>query len=346
MRALYYESFGTVPFVTTVADPTPSPTGVVIKVEAAGLCRSDWHGLMGHDPDIKLPQVPGHELAGTVAAVGSAVKNWRGGERVTLPFVCGCGRCEECASGNQQVCRNQFQPGFTAWGAFAEYVAIEYADGNVVALPNSIDFETAASLGCRFVTSFRAVVDQGEARAGQWVAVHGCGGVGLSAVMIAAAAGARVIAVDIREEALAAARECGAERVIDARTVDDVPGAVRELSGGGVHLSMDALGSPTTAANSILGLRRRGTHVQVGLLLAEEAAPPIPMAPVIAHELRIIGSHGIQAHRYPELLAMIEAGTLHPDTLIHRRISLDEAGSALAAMDEFKHVGVTVITEF
>lgn len=356
MRALYYDSFGSVPSVTTVPDPTPSPTGVVIKVEAAGLCRSDWHGLMGHDPDIALPHVPGHELAGTVTVVGKEVRSWRGGERVTLPFVCGCGHCEQCASGNQQVCPNQFQPGFTAWGAFAEYVAIDFADVNLVALPDSINYHTAAALGCRFVTSFRAVVDQGQVQPGQWVAIHGCGGVGLSAVMIAAAAGARVIAVDIREEALAAARDFGAEATINTRELGSVqpertiaapvPAAVREISNGGVHLSIDALGSPATAADSVLSLRRRGTHVQVGLLLAEQATPPIPMAPVVAHELTIIGSHGIQAHRYPELLAMIEAGKLNPDRLIRRHISLDEAGPALASMDEFKNVGVTVISEF
>jgi len=353
MRALYFESFGSVPAVTSVPDPTPTPAGVIIKLEAAGLCRSDWHALMGHDPDITLPHVPGHELAGTVVAAGSEVRNWHGGERVTMPFVCGCGHCEECASGNPQVCPNQFQPGFTGWGAFAEYVAIDYADGNLVALPDSIDSVTAASLGCRFVTSYRALVDQGQVRPGQWVAVHGCGGVGLSAVMIAAAAGARVVAVDIREEALAAAREFGAEAVINARELGaaaenaaSVPEAIREITDGGAHLSMDALGSPETAANSVLSLRRRGTHVQVGLLLAEQAAPPIPMAPVVAHELRIIGSHGIQAHRYPELLALIEAGRLRPDRLIRRRITLDEAGPALASMDEFKHVGISVITEF
>jgi alcohol dehydrogenase len=302
---------------------------------------------MGHDPDIQLPHVPGHELAGTVVAVGADVRRWRGGERVTLPFVCGCGSCEECASGNQQVCVNQFQPGFTAWGSFAEYVAVEYADVNLVALPEMITFETAAALGCRFVTAFRAVVDQGAVRPGQWVAVHGCGGVGLSAVMIAAAVGARVIAVDINAEALAAARVIGAEHTIDAAELrSDVPGAIREVSGGGVHLSVDALGSATTARNSVLSLRRRGTHVQVGLLLAAEAEPPLPMGPVVAGELTIRGSHGIQAHRYPALLGMIEAGVLRPDELIRRRVNLTEGAVALTEMDEFRHVGVTVIDSF
>src|SRR5262245_14480867 len=135
MKAVLFEQFAQAPRVMTVADPMPSASGVVIKVAATGLCRSDWHGWMGHDPDIVLPHVPGHELAGTIEAVGSDVKGWRRGQRVTVPFICACGRCFECRCGNHQVCEHQFQPGFTAWGSFAEYVAVDHADTNLVALP-------------------------------------------------------------------------------------------------------------------------------------------------------------------------------------------------------------------
>ena len=175
MKAVVYEQFAGPITIRNVAAPAPSADGVVLEVKACGICRSDWHGWMGNDPDINLPHVPGHELSGVVAETGADVKNWRIGDRVTLPFVCGCGTCEQCISGNQQVCDRQFQPGFTAWGGFAEYVAIEYADINLVALPDEIDFVTAASLGCRFATSYRAVVDQGKVEAGQWVAVYGWG---------------------------------------------------------------------------------------------------------------------------------------------------------------------------
>src|SRR5215831_12201253 len=197
MRAAIFHEFKRPFSVENVADPVPSDSGIVLKVKACGICRSDWHGWTGNDPDIRLPHVPGHELSGLVAAVGADVRNWKGGERVTLPFVCGCGACEQCLDRNQQICDRQFQPGFTAWGGFAEYVALEYADVNLVRLPDEIDFVTAASLGCRFATSFRAIVDQGRVAPEQWVTVWGCGGVGLSAVMIAAAFGAQVIAVDI-----------------------------------------------------------------------------------------------------------------------------------------------------
>jgi len=346
MRAVLYERFQQPPAVVTVTDPAPATEGVVIKVEASGLCRSDWHGWMGHDTDIVLPHVPGHELAGTVLSVGRQVSRWKEGDRVTVPFVGGCGRCHECHSGNHQVCEQQFQPGFTAWGSFAEYVAVDFADTNLVRLPDSLDFVTAASLGCRFVTSFRAVVDQAKVLPGEWVAVHGCGGVGLSAVMIAAAMGANVVAVDLTDEKLASARQIGAVAAIKAGPGVDVVEAMREATGGGAHVSIDALGHPTTCFNSIANLRRRGRHVQVGLMLADHARPQIPMDRVIAHELQILGSHGMQAFRYGPMLAMIEAGTLAPERLVGQRIGLDDVPDALMQMDRFDGVGISVIDRF
>ncbi len=343
MRAMYYEAFGAAPEIRTLPDPTPTNAGVVISVKATGLCRSDWHGWMGHDPDIKLPHVPGHELAGTISAVGRDVRRFKVGDRVTVPFVSGCGHCMECRSGNQQVCEEQFQPGFTHWGSFAEYVAIDYADQNLVHLPEEISYETAASLGCRFATSFRAVVDQGRLQGGEWLAVHGCGGVGLSAIMIGAALGANVVAIDIADDKLALAKALGASVTIDSRSVVDVSEAVREVTGGGAHVSVDALGHPQTCCNSILNLRRRGRHVQVGLMLADHATPAIPMARVIAHELEIYGSHGMQSWRYDAMLRMILSGKLSPDRLIGRRITLSEAAPALAIMDSFRENGISII---
>ena len=346
MKAMYYEAFGATPEIRTVPDPAPSDGGVVIKVEATGLCRSDWHGWMGHDPDIRLPHVPGHELAGTVVAAGKAVTRFRTGDRVTVPFVSGCGRCGECRSGNQQVCEEQFQPGFTHWGSFAEYVAIDHAEHNLVVLPETVSSATAASLGCRFATSFRAVVDQARVSGGEWVAVHGCGGVGLSAIMIAAALGANPVAIDISEEKLAFARELGAVATINARAVADVAEAVRAVTGGGAHASIDALGSPVTCFNSIKNLRRRGRHVQVGLMLGDHATPEIPMAQVIGHELEIYGSHGMQAWRYDAMLTMMETGKLQPERLIGREISLEDAVPALVGMDKATDIGISVITRF
>ncbi len=346
MKAVMYESFGARPHVRTVPDPAPEAHGAVIRVMATGVCRSDWHGWVGHDPDIRLPHVPGHEFAGVVAAVGREVRRWKVGDRVTMPFVAGCGSCPECHSGNQQVCDHQFQPGFTHWGSFAEYVAVHQADLNLVRLPDAMEFTTAASLGCRFVTSYRAVVDQARTSAGQWVAVHGCGGVGLSAVMIARAAGARVVAVDIADDKLALARELGAGATVNATRVADVVEAVREITGGGAHVSLDALGHPDTCFNSIACLRKRGRHVQVGLMLGEHAAPAIPMSRVIANELEILGSHGMQAHRYDSLFAMLGPGGLDPARLVGRTVSLEQSIDVLTGMDSFPGVGVTVVNAF
>ena len=346
MKAIVYRTFSGPLETEQVPDPAPPAGGVVLKVMASGVCLSDWHGWQGHDPDIRLPHVPGHELAGIVEAVGEGVIRWQAGDRVTLPFVCGCGRCPQCSSGNQQVCDHQFQPGFTHWGSFAEYVAIHYADENLVRLPDDMDFPTAASLGCRFATSFRAVVDQGRVSEGEWVAVHGCGGVGLSAIMIASALGAQVVAVDISDDKLEFAKALGAVAAVNAKSTADVAAAVREVTGGGAHVSLDAIGNAGVCFGAIDGLRKRGRHIQVGLMTGDDQTPRIPMHKVIANELEIRGSHGMQAHRYDQMLAMIAAGDLAPQKLIGRTIDLEGSIAALTSMGDFDTTGVTIITRF
>jgi alcohol dehydrogenase len=346
MRAAVYEEFGKPLAIQNVPDPTPPDRGVVIRVKATGLCLSDWHGWVGHDPDISLPHVPGHELAGVIEATGKNVVRWKKGDRVTLPFVCGCGNCPQCASGNHQICDFQFQPGFTHWGSYAEFVAIDYADVNLVRLPEEINFVTAASLGCRFVTSFRAMVDQGKVSAGQWVAVHGCGGVGLSAIMIANALGANVVAIDISDEKLDFARSIGAVATVNATKTEDVVENIIDLTEGGAHVSIDALGSPDTCFNSVANLRKHGRHIQVGLMVADHKHPAVPMDRILANELEILGSHGMQAHKYPAMMSMIREGKLFPEKLIGRTISLEESLDALTHMDSFGGTGVTVIDTF
>jgi D-arabinose 1-dehydrogenase-like Zn-dependent alcohol dehydrogenase len=338
VRALVFETFGGPLTVQDVPAPDPAPGGVVVRVGASGVCRSDWHAWQGHDPDVVLPHVPGHELAGTVAAVGAEVRRWRVGDRVTVPFVNACGRCAQCAAGQHQVCTRQTQPGFTHWGSMAEYVALDAADVNLVALPAGLDDATAASLGCRFATAFRAVVQVAGVRPGEWVAVHGCGGVGLSAVQVAVAAGARVVAVDVSPAALQLAATLGAEH-----TLDD-PAAVPDLTGGGAHVSLDALGAAATCEDSIRCLRPRGRHVQVGLLPPAQGRPAVPMDLVVARELQVLGSHGMAAHTYPELLGLITAGRLRPQALVTRELALDEAGAALAAVG--RDPGIAVVTRF
>jgi alcohol dehydrogenase len=173
--------------------------------------------------------------------------------------------------------------------------------------------------------------------------VHGCGGVGLSAIQIAAAHGARIVAIDVAPDALALAGRLGAGAVVDATGLDAdaVAAAVRESTDGGAHVSLDALGSRGTCRASVLSLRPRGRHVQVGLL--PEGAD-VPMAQVIARELEILGSHGMPAHAYPQLLDLVSSGRLRPDLLVGREITLGDAAEALRTVGSTP--GITVITRF
>lgn len=342
MKAAIFDAFRQPLVVRDVPDLTPQDDAVVINVKACGICRSDWHAWMGHDSEVRLPHVPGHELAGTIAEVGCRVQKWKVGQRVTVPFCCGCGTCFQCETGNQHICDRYTQPGFTQWGAFASQVEIRFADVNLVSIPDNIDYVTAASLGCRFATSFRAVLEQGRIKAGDWLAVHGCGGVGLSAIMIAKAAGAQVIAVDLKSDRMQMAKRLGADEILDASTAD-VVNRIVEITKRGADVSIDALGSHTTCWNSIACLAKRGRHVQVGLMLGSQADPPIPMGAVVGKELEVFGSHGMQPFEYGRMLRMISDGQLQPNELISDVITLQQGAELLAQFDQFPNPSITVI---
>ncbi|HEV2887870.1 MAG TPA: alcohol dehydrogenase catalytic domain-containing protein [Jatrophihabitans sp.] len=351
MRAVLIQRFGDAPIVTDVPEPELPDGGVILRVRSTGLCRSDWHGWQGHDPGIALPHVPGHELAATIAEVHSDVRGWRPGQRVIVPFICACGDCEQCREGNQQVCVRQLQPGFNYWGSFAEYVAIPYAEVNLVALPEEIGFDTAAALGCRFATAYRAVTAVGNVRRGEWLAVFGCGGVGLSVIMIAAALGARVIAVDTNPAALSLATRHGAQYTMlsggdgrsspgGAASGDDVAEQISQLTGGGAAVTMDAIGAESVVQTALASLRPRGRHVQLGLL---PDRLQLDLSFLAFRELSWLGSHGMAAHDYPAMLRLVRSGAVRPDELVTAVISLDEVGSALSAMSGAAPAGITVI---
>jgi D-arabinose 1-dehydrogenase-like Zn-dependent alcohol dehydrogenase len=335
VRAVVVSEFGARPAVVDVPVPRAAPGGVVLAVEATGLCRSDWHGWQGHDPDLAVPYVPGHELAGTVHEVGAGVTGWAAGDRVTVPFVCACGSCEQCLAGQHQVCLAQQQPGFTYDGSFAEYVAVPGAAVNLVAVPDALDLTAAAALGCRFATAYRAVTQVGQVRPGEWLVVFGCGGVGLSAVMVGAAAGARVVGVDPNPDALALASAHGAAHVLAD------PAGLVQLTGGGAHVSVDAVGSVAAVRAALGALRPGGRHVQVGLLPGEIT---LDVSVLVGRELRWLGSHGMAAHAYPGLLGLVAAGTLHPERLVTREIGLAAVPDALAELGAgLAPAGITVI---
>lgn len=340
MRAIVYDRFGGPVGVRDVREPVAPHSGVVIRVNASGLCRSDWHAWSHGDDMVTLPHVPGHEFVGTIESIGTGVDDWAVGDRVTAPFVCGCGTCEWCESGDAQVCPNQTQPGFSGWGSHAELVAIHAASANLVAVPDALADDAAASLGCRFATAFRAVRSRADVRSGEWVAVFGAGGVGLSAVMIASALGARVIAIDRNPDALRLAEGFGAEITLPASP--DVSARIGDLTGGGVHVAIDAVGSAETSTSGILSLRRRGRHVQIGLLAADEL-PRLPLDRVIAWELDLLGSHGMAARDYEGMLALVADGTLRPQDLVTRTVGLEEGARLLSRMDAAPPTGITVL---
>lgn len=350
MRAAVLEALNQPFVVRDVPTPELLPGGVLLRVEANGICRSDWHvwrgdwGWVGIVP--QLPMVIGHEFCGVVEEVGAGVTRWKKGDRVIVPFSGGEGSCEWCRTGHQNMCDAPVIPGLAFGGGYGRYSSVPHADVNLVRLPDEVGFVEAASMGCRFMTSFHGVVDQAQVRAGEWVAVHGCGGIGLSAIQIAAALGARVIAVDVSDEKLAFAQEFGAEATVNAAR-DDVPGAIATLTGGGAQVSIDALGIAVTCVNSILSLRKRGRHLQIGLTTAaEQGMVPVPIDAIVFKELQIIGSLGMQAPHFAAMLAMVEAKKLDPGKLVARTVGLEDVTAVVESMGSYATTGVTVITQY
>ena len=351
MKAAVLQEFGK-PLVMTSSykDPECGPADAVLKVEANGICRSDWHLWQGGWEWIgfvpPVPTVLGHEYCGVVEQVGPEVKRFKKGQRVVAPFHHSCGVCESCQAGHQNVCSDLRIPMFHYSGGFGQYAQVARADVNLVALPEEISFEAAASLGCRFITAFHGVVHQGRVQPGEWVAVFGCGGVGLAAVEICTALGANVIAVSRGEKKLALARELGAVHTLKAGEAG-VTEQIVELTGGGAHVSVDALGTSATTLPAIAALRTRGRHVRLGMSGKEDKGQiSLPVDVFVARELSFVGSFGMQAQRYPEMLRMVSAGQLHPEKLIEQRVPIEKASDVLESMTDFGTVGVAVINKY
>lgn len=350
MKALTVTQFGKPLEVLDMADPQLRPDGIILKVEANGICRSDWHLWMGDwtwaGLSMELPHVMGHEFTGVIEEVGGNVDLFKVGDRVVVPFGQGDGTCEHCASGHQNVCDNLMQAGIDFWGGYGEYAFVPRADTNLVRLPDGADFVDVAGLGCRFMTAFHGLVDQVHLKPGEWVAVHGCGGIGLSAIHIAKAMGANVIAIDINDEALKLAQALGAAVTVNAARSDAV-GEVREVTKGGAHVSVDALGIQLTCQNAVNSLRKRGRHLQIGLTTsAEQGLISLPIDVMVQREIQFVGSLGMQASRYPELLRMVESGVLSPGKLVTKTVSVYEAGQIIESMGEYKTTGVAVLNQW
>ena len=328
-----------------IAEPDCPGDGVVLSVLACGICRSDWHSWSGSDPDVVLPQIPGHEYCGVVEEVGPRVTRWKAGDRVIAPFILACGQCPACAAGNQTTCPTQIVPGFTHPGAFAERIAVPRADHNLAVLPGTMEPALAAALGCRVTTAWHALTGRAGLRPGEWVAVFGTGGVGLSAMLLARAIGARTIMVDIFDDKLAHARTHGADATVNA-AAEDAPAAIRAITGGGAHVAIEALGIEETTVSALKSLGKLGRMVQIGMPAGSHATMRLPMDAIYSGQLALFGTRGMPAWRYPNLLGLIEAGQVDLTPLIARRVPLSAAAAELAAFDGPTPPGVAVITDF
>lgn len=329
--------------IEEVPDPDCPEDGVVLKVLGCGVCRSDWHGWTGEHPRVKPGQIGGHEYCGEVVAAGPRATH-RLGERLIAPFILACGSCPSCQSGHSNTCPNQRLPGFIEPGAFAEFVAVPF-DHNLAVLPDSMSPMLAAGLGCRVTTAWHALTGRAALQPGEWLAVHGTGGIGLSALLLGRALGARVIVVDVVPEKLAHALSLGAEAAVDARD-GETAARIRELTGGGAHVSVEALGIAATTNASIECLRPLGRHVQVGMPVGHTARMEINMNAVYMGNLALFGTRGMPAWRYPSLLSLIEGTGLDLSPLIAREIALSDVSAELRAFNGPTPPGVAVVTDF
>jgi len=350
MKAAVFEATRKPLVVKDLPDPTCAPNGAIIQVEANGICRSDWHAWSGDWTWLGLAAQPGavlgHEFCGVVVEVGKEVKNFKKGDRVVVPFSQGDGTCEYCRNGQSNVCLTPMLPGFSYPGGFGRLVAVPFADLNLVALPPSIDFIAAASMGCRFMTSFHGIVDRAKVKPGEWVAVYGCGGIGLSAINVAAAMGANVIGIDLDSAKLELAKGLGAAHVINGAKTEPVA-AVLDISKGGAHVAVDALGVAATCRNSVMSLRKQGRHLQIGLTTkAEGGEVSMPIDRIVTMELELIGSVGMQASHYPQMLAMVESGKCTPKNMVTGTCDLKGINKIFEEMNTFQNVGVTVINNY
>ena len=326
----------------TVPDPVCEADGVVVKVLACGICRSDWHGWVGEHAKVKPGAIPGHEYCGEVVEAGPLAR-WIAGDKIIAPFILACGECPECRSGQTTTCRAQRVPGFGEPGAYAEYISVPHAH-NLTRLPDFLTPALAAGLGCRVTTAYHALTGRAGLQAGEWLAIHGTGGIGLSALLIGKALGARIVAVDVVADRLTHALSLGAEHVINAAE-GDTAARIREVTGGGAHVSIEALGIEATANASIECLRPLGRHVQVGLPTGHTATMQINMNAVYMKQLALFGTRGMPAWRYPSLLSLIETGRVDVRPIVARHVGLSQASAELRAFDGPMPPGVAVITD-
>ena len=320
MRAAVFRGSGQPLDVTDVPTPTPGPGDALLRVAGCGMCHTDLHYL---DHGVKTfkepPLILGHEIAGVVSALGAGVTAVQPGDRVVVPAVLACGHCRYCRAGRENLCDSLVMLGNNVDGGYAEYVVVPAAE--LVRVPDSLPLTQACIIADAVSTPYHAVTRRARVRPGEIVAVVGCGGVGLNVVQCATVAGGRVIAVDLNDDRLAAAKRLGAVTTINPSTVERLDKHVRGLTDGGVDVAFEAIGNPKTM-RAAYGLLRRGGRLCVIGYTHEDVT--LSAAKLMYYELEVMGSLGCGAGEYPEIIALVEAGRLQLDPVVSGTLALDD----------------------
>lgn len=314
--------------VEEVPTPEPGPAEVLVRVASCGVCHTDLHYIDHGVPTFKKPPlILGHETSGTVAALGEDVKAWEEGDRVLLPAVYGCGRCRMCRTGRENICERMVMFGNNVDGGYAEYVVAPAKD--VLALPEEIPLVEGAIIADAVTTPYHAVVNRGRVMPGDSVVVFGCGGIGLNLVQIAAAVGAKVIAVDVLDRKLSWAKDLGAAETINPEGVERVDKEIRARTGGGADVAFEAIGLPKTQEQAFACLRTGGRLVVVGF-----ASQPMQLdtGRTMFREMEVVGSLGCRAVDYPRVLALAERGAIKIKELVTGRFPLEEINEAFEVL--------------
>jgi alcohol dehydrogenase, propanol-preferring len=310
--------------IEEVATPEPGPGQVLVEVAACGVCHSDLHYTDHNVPTFKKPPlILGHEASGRVAALGEGVSAWTEGDRVLLPTVYGCGLCDACRRGRENICNDSVMFGNNVDGAFAEYIAV--SQNTLFALPQELPLIESCIIADAITTPYHAVANRGRVRPGDAVAVFGCGGIGLNVVQLAATAGGQVIAVDILAEKLEWARKLGAVATVNAKQFDRVDKEIRRLSGGGVDVAFEAIGLPATQEMAFASTRNGGRLVLVGY-----SAKPMTLnsGRTMYREMEVVGSLGCPASEYPKVIELARAGRIRVKEMVTAQFPLEQINQA------------------
>jgi propanol-preferring alcohol dehydrogenase len=306
--------------------PTPEPKAgeILLKVAACGVCHTDLHYIDHGVPTFKKPPlILGHEASGIVAGVGAGVTDRKEGDRVLLPAVLTCGHCKNCRTGRENICLSMQMFGNDVDGAYAEYVLAPAKDTFI--LPESIPLEEGSIIADAISTPYHAVKNRGQVRGGDWVIVFGCGGIGLNIVQVATAFGGNVVAVDIRDDKLEAAKMLGARATINATGVERIDKEVRKLTGGGADIGFEAIGNPDTIKTAFSCVRNGGRMVVVGFTHHDV---PFNAGRIMYREMEIVGSLGCRPVDYPPLIEMVAAGRIKVKELVTAKFPLEKLNDA------------------